>query len=67
MAYDLGVFGSVGYYDSTSDKRLIPLRDQIFLDVFNGSLEIKRRKELLIKATDGVVYCITRKDNCYTC
>ena len=54
MAYDLGAFGSVGYYDSTSDQRLIPIRDQIFLDVFKGSLQVEQRKEMLIKAAGGV-------------
>ena len=54
MAYDLGAFGSVGYYDSTSDKRLIPLRDQILLDVIRGSLQAEQRKEMLIKAAGGV-------------
>ena len=53
MAYDLDSFGSDGYYKS-SDKRLIPVRNQIFLDVFNGSLQMKQREERLIKAAGGV-------------
>ena len=54
MAYDLGTFGSVGYYDSTNDKRLIPIRDQIFSDVFKGSLQVGQRIEMLIKAAGGI-------------
>ena len=46
-------FGSHGVYEN-SDTRLIPIRNQIFLDVFNGSLEMKQRKEKLIKAAGGI-------------
>ena len=34
LAYDMGIFGSKKY---TSNKELVPLQKQIFLDVFNGS------------------------------
>jgi len=53
LAYDLDSFGSDGYYKS-SDPRLIPIRHQIFLDVFNGSLEMKQSEERLIKAAGGI-------------
>ena len=53
MAYDLGTFGSDGYY-STGDQQLLPLRDQIFSDVFNGSISIKQREEMLIDASGGI-------------
>ena len=42
LVYDLGTYGSrKGYYDP-NDKGLIPLRDQILLDVFNGSVTVKK-------------------------
>jgi len=53
MAYDMGTFGSDGYY-SASDQRLFPLRDQIFSDVFNGSISMKQRDEMLINASGGI-------------
>ena len=53
MAYDLGTFGSDGYYLS-NDQRLFPLRDQILSDVFNGSINTKQRDEMLINASDGI-------------
>ena len=53
MAYDLGTFGSDGYY-ARDDQRLTPLRDQIFLDVFNGSIQVQQRDRMLIEAADGV-------------
>ncbi|XP_065904232.1 uncharacterized protein [Dysidea avara] len=53
MAYDLGTLGSDGYF-SPNDKRLFPLRDQIFSDVFNGSIQTKQRKEMLINAAGGI-------------
>ena len=53
MAYDLGTFGSDGYY-SAGDQQLFLLRDQIFLDVFNGSISMKQREEMLINASGGI-------------
>ena len=53
MAYDLGTLGSDGYY-SPDDKRLFPLREQIFSDVFNGSIQMKQREEMLINAAGGI-------------
>jgi len=53
MAYDLGTFGSDGYF-TPEDRRLFPLRDQIFLDVFNGSILMKEREEMLINAAGGI-------------
>ena len=53
MAYDLGTFGSDGYF-AYSDKRLFPMRDQIFSDVFNGSIQMKEREEMLINASGGI-------------
>ena len=54
LAYDLGMFGSVGYYNSFSDKRLIPLHFEIFGDVFKGKLFIKEREKMLITAAGGI-------------
>ena len=53
MAYDLGTFGSDGYY-SSGDQRLFPLRDQIFSDVYNGSIQMNQREEMLRKAAGGI-------------
>jgi len=53
MAYDLGMLGSDGYY-SPDDQRLFPLRDQIFSDVFNGTINIKQREDMLINAAGGI-------------
>ena len=53
MAYDLGTLGSDGYF-SPDDKRLFPLREQIFIDVFNGSIQMKQREEMLINAAGGI-------------
>ena len=50
LAYDMGLFGSINY---VKDKRLVPLQKQIFLDVFNGSLQVNEREEHLIKAANG--------------
>ena len=55
LAYELdSAFGSNGYYNSSSDERFIPIRNQIFTDVFNGSLQMKLREERLIKAAGGI-------------
>ena len=54
LAYDLGTLGSDGYY-SPDDQRLFPLRDQIFSDVFNGTIQVKQREEMLINATGGIL------------
>ena len=53
MAYDLGTLGSDGYY-SPNGKRLFALREQIFSDVFNGSIQMKQREEMLINAAGGM-------------
>ena len=53
MAYDLGTLGSDGYY-SPDDKRLFPIREPIFSDVFNGSIQMKQREEMLINAAGGL-------------
>ena len=50
LAYDMGMFGSKKYI---KNKQLIPLQEQIFQDVFNGSLQINEREENLIKAANG--------------
>ena len=54
LAYDLGTFGSDGYY-SINDRLMFPIRDQILLDVFNGSIQMKQRDEMLIKAANGII------------
>ena len=51
LAYDMGRFGSKNY---VTRNRLTHLQEQIFLDVFNGSLQIKEREQNLINATGGV-------------
>ena len=53
LAYDMGTFGSIAYATGMA-KQLAPLRDQIFLDVFNGSLQIEQREEMLIRAAGGI-------------
>ena len=53
LAYDMGTFGSKAYA-TRQTKRLAPLCDQIFLDVFNGSLQTKEREEMLIQAVGGI-------------
>ncbi len=50
LAYDMGMFGSKRY---VTRNPLAPLQEQIFLDVFNGSLQINEREENLIKAANG--------------
>jgi len=54
LAYDSGSFGSVGYFDSLHDQRLFPLCEQIFLDVFNGTVLPDQRDSMLIKASGGI-------------
>ncbi|XP_065905247.1 uncharacterized protein [Dysidea avara] len=54
LAYDMGTYGSIGFYNSLADKNLIPLRDQIMLDVFNGSLLAEQREQRLIKVAGGI-------------
>ena len=53
LAYDMGAFGSINYQIKFTE-RLAPIRDQIFLDVFNGSLQIKEREEMLKQAAGGI-------------
>jgi len=54
LAYDMGTYGSrKGYFDP-NDKGLIPLRDQILLDVFNGSVTGEQREEMLLNAAGGI-------------
>ena len=50
LAYDMGVLGSIRY---ATRNPLAPLQEQIFLDVFNGSLQVNQREENLIKAANG--------------
>jgi len=54
LAYDLGRFGSVGYFDSIHDQRLFPLHKKILLDVFNGTVLSDQRDSMLIKAASGI-------------
>jgi len=54
LAIDLGTFGSKKY--SASD-RLVPLRDQIHFDIFNGSLPASQREERLKNASGGITDC----------
>ena len=51
LAIDLGTFGSKKY--SAGDK-LTPLKNQIYLDVFNGSLTADQREECLKIAAGGI-------------
>ena len=52
LAYDMGMFGSKGYVVKDFEK-LAPLQEQIFLDAFNGSLQINEQEENLRKAANG--------------
>ena len=54
LAYDMGTYGSIGFYDSSTDKTLIPLRDQIMSDIFNGSLLAEQREQRLLRVADGI-------------
>jgi len=54
LAYDMGAYGSIGFYDSSTDKTLTPLRDQILSDIFNGSLSAEQRQQRLLRVTDGI-------------
>ena len=54
LAIDLGTFGSKKY--STGDK-LTPLKNQIHLDIFNGSLTPDQREERLKNAAGGITDC----------
>ena len=54
LTYDLGSYGSNGYFNSSHDKRLFPLRDQVLLDVFNGSVNMEKREKSLLKAAGGI-------------
>jgi len=49
LAFDMGTYGSVKLVESR-----VPLRDQIFLDVFNGSVQVEEREEMLIQAAGGI-------------
>ncbi|XP_065907342.1 uncharacterized protein [Dysidea avara] len=53
MACDLGSFGSKKH-STYRVGRLLPLRDQIYLDVFNGSVTVEGRDEKLKQAAGGV-------------
>ena len=53
LAYDIGKFGSKVYATGQA-KKLAPLRDQIFSDVFNGSLQVEERDEMLKQAAGGI-------------
>jgi len=52
LAYDMGTFGSKNYAVKNY-KKLAPLQQQIFLDVFNGSLQVNEREENLMKVANG--------------
>ena len=49
LAYDMGLFGSKRY---STRNPLAALQEQIFQDVFNGSLQINEREESLRKAAN---------------
>ena len=51
LAYDMGMFGSKNY---VTKYHLAPLQEQIFQDVFNGSLQVNEREWNLINAAGGV-------------
>ena len=51
LAYDMGMFGSKNY---VTKYHLAPLQEQIFQDVFNGSLQVNEREQNLINAAGGV-------------
>ena len=53
MACDLGSFGSKKH-STYHVGRLLPLRDQIYLDVFNGSVTVEERDEKLKQAAGGL-------------
>ena len=53
LAYDMGTFGSEKY-SMRMENQLAPLRDQIFLDVFNGTLQVEEREEMLKQAAGGI-------------
>ena len=50
LAYDMGTFGSKKYVQR---NRLGHLQEQIFRDVFNGSLQVNEREENLKNAANG--------------
>ena len=50
LAYDMGTFGSKKYVQR---NQLVSLQEQIFLDVFNGSLQVNEREENLRNAANG--------------
>ena len=54
LAIDLGAFGSKRY---SKDDRLTPLKNQIHLDVYNGSLTADEREERLKNASGGINDC----------
>jgi len=54
LTYDLGLYGNSEYFNTSHDKRLLPLQDQVILDVFNGSLNMEKREKRLIKAAGGI-------------
>ena len=49
LSFDMGTYGSGKLIESK-----VPLRDQIFLDVFNGSLQVEEREEMLKQAAGGI-------------
>ena len=49
LAYDMGTYGSVKLIESK-----IPLHNQIFLDVFNGTIQPEQRMEMLKQAAGGI-------------
>ena len=51
LAYDMGMFGSKNY---VTKYNLASLQEQIFLDVFNGSLQVNEREQNLINTAGGV-------------
>jgi len=54
LAYEVGEDGSKNRYYNLSDQKIASLHDQIFLDIFNNSLNIKQREEMLLKAAGGI-------------
>ncbi|XP_065900724.1 uncharacterized protein [Dysidea avara] len=56
LAYDLGVFGSgvYSYFNSSHEKQVIRLQNQILSDVYSGSPQRKQRDARLIKAAGGI-------------
>ena len=51
LAYDMGMFGS--RLNLINKKKLVSLQKQIFVDVFNGSLQIKEREKYLRNVING--------------